>query len=129
MSSYLTFYGVKGDNKFEIASFSRNTDIYQEFWENGNIPCSPDEKELTKDMISNVLESTKDIINRTSSKIIEYEKFASGNLDMVDDIVESKEFLEDEKRIYHQIEIFYNLLTSVEYGGKNRFDKIICTIE
>jgi hypothetical protein len=129
MSSYLTFYGVKGDNKFEIASFSRSTDIYQEFWENCNVPCSPAEKELTKDMIDDVLESIQDMINKTNNRIIEYEKHAAGNPEMVDDILDSKDFLEDEKRVYHQVEIFYNLLTSVEYGGKNRFDKIICVIE
>jgi Mg2+ and Co2+ transporter CorA len=127
MSSYLTFYGIKGEQKFEIFCFSRSHPIYQEFWE--NLSFNTDEGELTEQSVDKVVESMLELIDKTKRRIEEYEKHANGNEDLIMEIIDSKEFLESEKETYYQIKIFYELLSSISYGGEHRFDKIIFTIE
>jgi hypothetical protein len=122
MSSYLTFYAVKGERKFELFSFSRSHPIYQEFW--GNLCLSGGEHVLTNNDLDIILTSIREIIDKSEKKISEYEKHASGNQDLIMEIIDLKEFLEETKETYYQILFLNNLLSTVRFGGENAFNKI-----
>ena len=86
MSSYLSFYIVpkrKSDTEKKqhiiLTSFSRNSDIYQYFWENINPAyCGMEEKytTLTKENVKSVIDDFEKDINSYQKRLTEYEKYA-----------------------------------------------------
>ena len=72
MSSYLTFYLVpKGEDKKPLAfmSYSRNSDIYQAYYEHANIAFygnedNPNYTELTKDLSHYVVNELREDLNK-----------------------------------------------------------------
>ena len=72
MSSYLTFYLVpKGEDKKPLAliSYSRNSDIYQAYYENANPAFygngdEPNYTELTKELSNHVVNELREDLNK-----------------------------------------------------------------
>lgn len=132
MSSYLNIYiKAKGNDKpIEIVSWSRSDDIYSAIDDVINIPWSGKElqyTELTVERINEVIEELKQDIDKADKRIIEYEKHADGNTELIDEILSQKEYREslDEvlKRLY--------FLSDIIYDAKEEFsdvEKVLCSI-
>ena len=132
MSSYINIYIVPKKDKtpIEIVSYSRADDIYAAIADVINIPWSSEElqyADLSLENINQVIDNIKQDINKVDKRIIEYEKHANGNADLIEDILSQKEYREslDEvlKRLY--------FLSDVIYDAKEEFsdvEKVICSI-
>lgn len=132
MSSYINIYIVPKKDKtpIEIVSYSRADDIYAAIADVINIPWSSEElqyADLSIENINEVIDNIKKDINKVDKRIIEYEKHANGNADLIEDILSQKEYREslDEvlKRLY--------FLSDIIYDAKEEFsdvEKVICSI-
>lgn len=132
MSSYLNIYiKAKGNDKpIEIVSWSRSDDIYSAIDDVINIPWSGEElqyTELTVERINEVIEELKLDIDKADKRIIEYEKHADGNTELIEEILSQQEYREslDEvlKRLY--------FLSDIIYDAKEEFsdvENVLCSI-
>lgn len=105
MSSYLSFFIVpKRKNEKEekkhiiIASYSRSTELYQYFDENVHPTYSGSEQEYTilnKESVASVLADFDSDINKSRTRLNEYEKHVKDNPEYIDDIISMKEYIQD----------------------------------
>jgi hypothetical protein len=121
MSSYISFYGVKGDKKYEIMYFYSSHDIYSEFRDS---IYSNDEIELKSDFLDDLMNDLKERIEHAKSKKDEYLKYSNGNKDIIDEALELQDYISDLEKTYNQIELFYNMLSSTDNKSETSFDKI-----
>lgn len=137
MSSYLNIYLVpksKGEEKQKpllLISYSRSSDIYQYFNDNLNIAYYgmgevPNYSKLTKEMVDNVLYDLKKDIQNSEKRVAEYEKHAAGNYEIIDEIIHTKEYIEDLKSALHPIEYIGELVSELEYS---EFEAIYINID
>ena len=105
MSSYLSFYIVpkrktqKESKKYIIiASYSRSTELYQYFDEHVHPAyCSSDIRytPLSSEDVSSVLADFNDDISKAQARLTEYEKYAKDNPEYIDEIISTKEYIQD----------------------------------
>ena len=79
-----------------LASYSRNTEIYQQFWENIDPAFIGNDEEdhyttIGKTEIASVLSSFDSEIRKFTATLTEYEKYAKDNPDYIQMIIEYKE--------------------------------------
>ena len=151
MSCYLNFYGVpckpreNGDDedllpKAEldetkkpicIVSFSRNSEIFQYFDENCSIHFCYNETKYTDIEESDVDRVIGDINNdiRSSEKrLAEYEKYAGSNPDFIQDILSTKEYIEDLTRALHYAEFIGHIVRDASLAYSDGFGKIVANM-
>lgn len=136
MSSYLTFYiKTKEENSkpLSLISYSRNTDIYQYFDENVHpayIGMDEDTKytELSKNDVDLVIEDMENDIGKTKKRIEEYEKHAGGNQEIIEEILNWKEYIEDLEYWLHKVEFIKDLIEEASYSWTS-YDKILCNVD
>lgn len=114
MSSYLNFYVIPKEENDEkkkpvfLTSFSRSNELYSIFYDNLHIAFIGDEKEkyteLSSVVINSLLSNADHNINNISKRIIELEKHAAGNMEIISEILDLREYLEElkENRNYVQ---------------------------
>ena len=135
MSSYLSIYIVpKRKTKDEpkkyviLTAYSRNTDIYKYF----NDVISPTYNEdgytsLTKNSISMVLDSFKEEIDSANKRLVEYEKYAINNSDLINEIIELKEYIEDLQYWKDKTSFIQDLISDIDYYD-NGIEEVCCNI-
>lgn len=110
MSSYLNIYVQPrdSDKKLLISDYSSCSEIFTIFRENLNIPwTSSDEyKQLTSQDVSLIIDELKAQITKLTRRITEYEKFAGKNPEYIEEILESKESVEE---LMYQLHYFMYL--------------------
>lgn len=144
MSSYLTFYLVPKKDKDEakeplaFLSYSRNSNIYQVFYENVNVAyIGNSEKsnytELTKDLINKVVDAVKTDYNDTQKnfaarmeayKAIKLEEKAFE--DYIEDFQSTTLYLEELKESVIQIEFIASIIEDLDYSD---FEKVLINID
>lgn len=105
MSSYLSFYIVpkrktqKESKKYIIiASYSRSTELYQYFDEHIHpVYCGSDIRytPLSSEDVSSVLADFNDDISKAQARLTEYEKYVKDNPEYIDEIISTKEYIQD----------------------------------
>lgn len=135
MSSYLSIYIVpKRKTKDEpkkyviLTAYSRNTDIYKYF--NDVISPTYNEDEytsLTKNSISIVLDSFKEEIDSANKRLVEYEKYAINNSDLINEIIELKEYIEDLQYWKDKTSFIQDLISDIDYYD-NGIEEVCCNI-
>ena len=135
MSSYLSIYIVpKRKTKDEpkkyviLTAYSRNTDIYKYF--NDVISPTYNEDEytsLTKNSISMVLDSFKEEIDSANKRLVEYEKYAINNSDLINEIIELKEYIEDLQYWKDKTSFIQDLISDIDYYD-NGIEEVCCNI-
>lgn len=132
MSSYFNIYIVPKKDKtpIEIVSYSRSDDIYAAIADVINIPWSGEElqyADLSVENINEVIDNIKQDINKVDKRIIEYEKHANGNSDLIEDILSQKEYREGLDDVLKRL----RFLSDIIYDAKEGFsevEKVICSI-
>lgn len=132
MSSYLNIYIVpkKDRTPIEIVSYSRANDIYAAIADVINIPWSGEKlqyADLSIENINEVIDNIKQDINKVDKRIIEYEKHANGNADLIEDILSQKEYREELDNVLKRL----CFLSDIIYNAKEGFsevEKVICSI-
>lgn len=149
MSSYLTIYGkLKPEYKVEkpisLLSVSRNNDLYQAFHESGvayiygNAVDISDENpemqytEITVEKLNEIRSSLNETIKSTQERIDLIEKNlpekSSERLEMLQEVLSWKEYLEDNKRTLHEIDFINIMLNEVKYNY-SPFEKLLCNVD
>lgn len=136
MSSYLTFYiKTKEENSkpLHLISYSRNTDIYKYFYENVHpayIGIDEDTKysELSVNDIELVIEDMENDISKVKKRIEEYEKHADGNQEIIEEILNWKEYIEDLEYWLHKVKFIKDLVQEASYSWTS-YDKILCNVD
>lgn len=117
MSSYLSFFIVPKRKSPEepkkhiiIASYCRSSEIYQYFDENIHPAWVGTEEKYTTITIENLTLVFNDLnkdIEKAKARLVEYEKYASQNPDYIQEIIETKEYIQD-------LECWKNKITFIE---------------
>ena len=117
MSSYLQFFIVpkrKSDKELKkhiiLATYCRSSEIYQYLDENIHPAWAGNEEKYTTLTLENLALVFKDFdndINKAKVRLTEYEKYASKNPDYIQEIIETKEYIQD-------LEAWKNKLTFIE---------------
>lgn len=113
MSSYLNIYikPKKTDSEpILFKSYTRSSNIYQYFYENMHPTFIGMEEtqytEITYDKISDVYNELSWDIKKLKRRIEEYEKNAAGNSEIIEEVINLKEYLEELEDTMHIIEFF-----------------------
>ena len=99
MSSYLTFYARskdEGSKPIPLVSYSRNNEIYQQFNDTIHpvyigISNECQYTKLTLEQVDSVIKEIESELRKARSRLEEYTKHASGNMDMVEYIKDLSE--------------------------------------
>lgn len=142
MSSYLTFYLVpKGDDKKPLAliSYSRNSDIYQAYYENANPAFignsnEPNYTELTKELSNHV-------VNELREDLSKYEKLHEAKIkalqalpklegealeEYLQETSSGIEYLDDLKDTLKFADFIDDIVSDLEYSD---FEKVLINID
>ena len=135
MSSYLTFYIVpKEENSKPISliSYSRNSEVYQYFNDVLHVAYIGIEEtqytELSVSKVDEVISELKNDINKAQKRVSEYEKHASGNAELIEDIISQKEWIEDLEYTLHKVEFIRDIVYESSCSW-NSYNKILCNID
>lgn len=134
MSSYLNIYAVpkESDKKLLLFSYSRSHPTYQAFYEYGGIAYAGIENKYTKVTLSMMEDITADAYKEmydTKSKIAEYEKYAAGNTDIIQDIISTKEYYNELQENYYRLCIIKEMVYDIEKIDCTDFQGIYVNID
>lgn len=134
MSSYLNFYIVpkeKNSKPISLISYSRNNNVYSYFNENLNPAYIGTEEtqytELDISKIELVLNDINSDINSINNRLLEYEKYANGNIEIIEEILSQKEYLEDIINAKNIVEFIKSLILESTYSWSD-YNKVLCNI-
>ena len=141
MSSYLNIYvqpkkeAGQEPNKMCLCSASRSSKLYQAINEAGyfyaytTIGGDAEEQfyELTSGLISSICQDSNQEIQVTENRLNEYEKHAAGNSEIIQEIISTKEYLEELKETYNQLCFIKQVVYDTE-SGFNDFEKVFINI-
>lgn len=115
MSSYLNIcIPLENDKRITIGEWSRSSDIYTAFNENCNIPYgSNNAVELTTTELSHVYNDTKEEIEKTKKRLNELEKHANGNIEIIDEILEWKDYIESQQKVLNYVNVLQDILQTM----------------
>lgn len=135
MSSYLTFYAKSKDENSKpipLVSYSRNNEIYQQF--NDTIHpayiSNSDECQYTKltvEQVDSVIKEIESDLKKARVRLEEYNRHASGNMDMIEYIIEQKEYIEDLEYTLNRTKFIRELVSDTSYSWSNH--EILCNVD
>lgn len=134
MSSYLNIYGITKEEKKRklLISYSRNNDIYQEIDEELNLPWNGDGddnyRQLFTSDIEAVINNLQGRIKQSNNRLTEYEKYANGNAEIIDEIIGLKEYIKDMEITIYKLYFLLDVVSDTN-DGYNDFEKIECCID
>lgn len=141
MSSYLNIYvqpKIKDSvesKKMCLMSCSRSHPLYQAINEAGSfyaytsIGENAEEQfyELSSDLISSVCQDLNTEIQIVEKRLNEYEKYAAGSSEIIQEIISTKDYLEELKETYNQLCFISQIVDDVENGFSD-FEKVFINI-
>lgn len=134
MSSYLTFYAKNKDNEkpIPLISYSRNSEIYQQFQDSINpayigVNTDCEYTELTVTQVDSVIAAIKEDLRKAEVRLHEYEKHAGGNIDIIESIIDHREYIDELQTALNQTIFIRNMVTDASYSWKNHV--ILCNID
>lgn len=133
MSSYLSIYvQKKGGKPTILTSYSRNTDIYQYFNDNLNIAYAGNEEKYTKldkSDVDIVIREFESDINKAKERLTLYEKYAGDNPDYIQEILDTKEYIEDLTYWKDKTSFIEDMLNDKDYNYENGIEAVLCNID
>lgn len=135
MSSYLTFYArlKDADSKpIHLVSYSRNNEIYQQFNDTIHPAYIGNSNEsqytiLTVEQVDSVIKEIEFELQKARLRLEEYTKHASGNMDMVEYIIEQKEYIKDLECTLYRTMFIHELVSDASYSWSKH--EILCNID
>lgn len=136
MSSYLTFYIVpkeEGSKPIALLNYSRNNDIYQYFVDNIRVAFigmegNPQYTELTEENIDWVINDLKSDISKAQKRVEEYEHHVDGNMDIIEEIISQKDYIDDLKYALSETEFIKQFVTEATHSWSD-YNKVLCNVD
>lgn len=141
MSSYLNIYvqpkmkDSKESKKMCLLSVSRSHPLYQAIDEAGSfyaytsIGENAKEQfyELSSDLMSSICQDSNAEIQIVEKRLNEYKKYAAGNSEIIQDIISTKEYLEELKETYDELCFLRQIVDDVKNDFSD-FEKVFINI-
>lgn len=83
--------------------------------------------DLSIENINEIIDDIKQDINKVDKRIIEYEKHANGNADLIEDILSQKEYREGLDDVLKRIRFLSDIIYDAKAGFSD-VEKVICSI-
>ena len=136
MSSYLTFYIVpkeEGSKPIALLNYSRNNDIYQYFVDNVRVTFigmeeNPQYTELTEEKIDWVIHDLKSDISKAQKRVEEYEHHVDGNMDIIEEIISQKDYIDDLKYALSETEFIKQFVIEATHSWSD-YNKVLCNVD
>lgn len=134
MSSYLSFYlKLKEENTKPVflTCYHRNDPIYQSFYENISIAYTGNEEAytyLTTHDVDRVISNLKGDISNIKKRIAAYKEHANGNLEIIDEIISSEDYLEELTSTLHSVYFIQDLVNNAE-NSIGDYSEVLCNID
>lgn len=134
MSSYLTFYGVPKthpEEKLAIFSVCRINDLYAAFVDNIHVAFVDDKEpytELTEADVNVVINDMMDEMSVIKDRLVEYERYAHGNPECINNIIEDKKELAGLQYTLDEVQFIMNIVSDTNVDCTD-FSKILCNID
>lgn len=74
--------------------------------------------------ITAMLNNIDEDLCQATKRLLEYERYAHQNSDLIQDIIEQKEYIEEIKKIKHQIKFLFYIIRDCN-DGYSSFEKIM----
>lgn len=85
-------------------------------------------QEITEEMINECIESVKSSINKGLITVSEYSKYAHGNLEIINEIIDTEGYIRDQTEVLHKLQFIKELV--LEAGNEwADYDKVLYNIE
>lgn len=135
MSSYLNIYVVpktqsEDAKHLTLMCFSSSHELYHTITECINVAYAGESEiytDLTEENMLEILQEVSNDISRMEKRLVEYEKYAAHNTDLITEIIEGKSYLEELVRTKHYVEMIQALVWNTNHGF-NSFNKVCCNI-
>lgn len=122
MSAYLNFYlkpkvkeNGEANKPMMFMSVCRSSPLYEAF--ESNIVWSDSGEEYTKvtfDIINDIVSDAKKEIDDWKMRMDELEKHAAGNIDIIDEIISGKKYLEELQTVYTELCFIQNIVYDIK---------------
>lgn len=121
MSSYVNIYlkSKKSKEPELLVSYSRSCPLYEALDDNLSIPYCGEEdtkKEFTADDFGSVIDAVRQQYSTTEKRVNELEKHASGNLDIINEILSFKEYLAELNSTIEQLCFLQDIARECTYS-------------
>lgn len=141
MSSYLNIYVLpkikegQESKKMLLMSVSRANPLYQAINEAGsfyaytNIGENAEEQfyELTSELINSICQDSIQDIQIAEKRLNEFEKYATGNMEIIQEIISTKDYLNELNQTYNQLHFISQIVEDAENGFSD-FEKVLINI-
>lgn len=138
MSSYLSIYIVPKRKSEEeekkhiiVATFSRNTELYQYFDENINPAyigsMKPNYTTITRKSISDVIVDLNKDIDSSKDRLAEYEKYAKDNPDYIQEIIELKKYISDLQYTQGKVAFIEDMVDIIDFYEE--IEEVCCNVD
>lgn len=146
MSSYLTFYAVprrksekEPKERLALSAYSRGSDIYQYFDENMSIAFFSSESDenyttITPTDMAKVLDDIRKDIQRTKTRLLEYERVmmakdtdTKDTLETINEYIETKDWLSELQLCEGMVTFLEDMVEETGYDNSS-FEEICCNI-
>lgn len=139
MSSYLNIYGVnkKTKEKELIVDYSRSNEMYGLLYDGLMITSAysfnggEDEEErytkITASDVERAIGGEQEFIGRMEKRLVEMEKYANGNTEIIDEIISLKETIRETQQTVNKADFLLDILYDTE-NGYNAFEEIVANI-
>ena len=134
MSSYLNIYVVPKEEStkpMRLTCFSRSHGLYHAIGDTITVPYAEGCEayiDLTEENMLAILQDISNDISTAEKQLVEYEKYATHNTDLITDIIGLKEYIEDLIRSQHYLELIQALVFNTTHGFTS-FKKVCCNID
>lgn len=135
MSSYLNIYVRDKETKQpkRLVSYSSSNPIYDALNENVTYICEMGSEEtkyteLTQDILDHAISEEEEEKTRMKRILEEMERHANGNMEIIQDILDIKEFLREKEHIIEQLQ-FLNDIADDCKCGVNSFECLLANID
>ena len=134
MSSYLTFYAKNKDDEkpIPLISYSRNNEIYQQFQDSIHpayigVDTECKYTELTVKKVDSVIDAIKEDLQKAEIRLHEYEKHAGSNMDIIEAIIEQREYVDELQNALNQTIFIRDIVANASYSWKSHV--ILCNTD
>lgn len=134
MSSYLSFYlklKEKDTKPVFLTCYNRNDPVYQSFYENISIAYAGNEEvytHLTIDDVNKIISDLKGDISNVKRRITTYKEHACGNLEIINEIISSEDYLEELTSTLHSVYFIKDLVNNTE-SSFGDYSEVLCNID
>lgn len=141
MSSYLNIYvqskmkdGQKS-KKMLLMSVSRANPLYQaineagSFYAYNSIGENTEEQfyELTSELVNSICQDSNMEIQIAEKRLHEYEKYAAGNMEIIQEIISTKDYLNELNQTYNQLRFISQIVEDAKNDFSD-FEKVLINI-